>query len=453
MPFSTAHSALAALREDLAGEVFAPWDPGYDAARAVFDARDGRRPAVIARCADAADVVRAVRFGRELDLRIAVRGGGHGAAGTAAADGALLVDLSRMRRVTVDPVAGAARVEGGATTGDLDRAALPYGLATTGARARGTGVAGFVLGGGTGWLDRLFGPAVDNLLGVELVTAGAERVRASADEHPELFWALHGGGGNFGVATALTLRLHELPRFSLALLRYPPGCGAEVIRAFREVFRGGPDELGGAVLYLAGPPAPAGGPRCAALLTYAGGPDGLRDLAGPLRALPHEAGPAGELPYTAAQRLLDTPPGLRLHRSARCLTGLPEQAVDAFRAGGEDLPAATGSRYLLFPQGGAVAAGPGGYPVAWRDAPWTAHPCAVWADPADDERALRWVREACAALAPWSAGAVCLNLIGDEGPERVRAGLGAGNVLRLEKVKRRYDPDNVFRCNHNIRPV
>ncbi|MGW1607541.1 BBE domain-containing protein, partial [Streptomyces eurythermus] len=149
----------------------------------------------------------------------------------------------------------------------------------------------------------------------------------------------------------------------------------------------------------------------------------------------------------------DTPPGLRHHRSARCLTGLPREAAAAFHAGGEGIPAATGSRHLLFPQGGAVAAGPRGYPLAWRDAPWTAHPWAVWADPADDERALRWVREACAALVPWSTGAVCLNLIGDEGPERVRAGLGAGHVLRLEKVKRRYDPDNVFRCNHNIRPV
>ncbi|MEU3527509.1 FAD-binding oxidoreductase [Streptomyces sp. NPDC038707] len=453
MAFSTAHSALAALREDLAGEVFAPWDPGYDAARVLFDARADPRPAVIARCAGTADVVRAVRFGRELDLRIAVRGGGHGTAGAAAADGALVVDLGRMRRVTVDPVAGAARVEGGATTRDLDRAALPYGLATTGARARGTGVAGHVLGGGTGWLDRLCGPAVDNLLGVELVTAGAERVRASADERPELFWALHGGGGNFGVVTALTLRLRELPEFSLAVLRYPPGLGPEVVRAFRETFRTGPDELGGAVLYLAGPSAPAGGPRCAAVLTYAGRADRLRDLAGPLRALPHEAGPTGEVPYPAAQSLLDLPPGLRHHGSARCLTALPEEAAAAFCAGGQGLPAATRSRQLLFPQGGAVAAGPAGYPVAWRDAPWAAHPWAVWTDPADDERAVRWVRDACAALEPWSTGAGCLNLIGDEGPERIRAGLGAGNMLRLEKVKRRYDPDNVFRRNHNIRPV
>ncbi|MEU3416743.1 FAD-binding oxidoreductase [Streptomyces sp. NPDC006658] len=448
---SKAHSALAALREDLAGEVFAPWDPGYDAARAVSGARAERRPAVIARCADAADVVRAVRFGRDLDLRIAVRGGGRGLAGTASGDGALMVDLRRMRRVAVDPVAAVVRVEGGATTGDLDRAALPYGLATPGARARATGVAGFVLGGGTGWLDRAFGPAVDHLLAVELVTAGAERVRASADERPELFWALHGGGGNFGIATALTLRLRGLPRFSLARLLYPPGLAPEVVRAFRDILRTGPDELSGAVLYSS--PHPVDGPLCAAVLTYAGGADGLRALAGPLRALPHIRERTAEVPYTRAQRLLDLPAGLRLHWSAECLSGLPEEAVDAFCAEAEGMPVPSRSRQLLFPQGGAVAAGPRSCPVASRDAPWIAHPCAAWADPADDARALGWVRDVRAAVRPWRTGAVCLDLIGEEGPERVRAGLGAGNMLRLEKVKRRYDPDDVFRCHHNVRPV
>jgi FAD/FMN-containing dehydrogenase len=456
---SKAHAALAALREDLAGEVFAPWDPGYDAARAVFDARTDRRPAVIARCADAADVVRAVRFGRDLDLRITVRGGGRGLGGTASGDGALMVDLRRMRRVTVDPVAGTVRVEGGATTGDLDRAALPYGLAAPGARLRASGVAGFVLGGGTGWLDRAFGPAVDHLLAVELVTAGAEPVRASADEHPELFWALHGGGGNFGVATALTLRLRGLPRFSLARLLYPPHLAPEVVRAFRETLSTGPDELSGAVLYAAGPPAPFAppgpveGPLCAAVLTYAGGPDGLRGLAGPLRGLPYTRERTGEVPYPEAQDLLGLPPGPRHHGSAECLSGLPEEAVDAFCAGAKGMPVPSRSRQLLFPQGGAVAAGAHAWPVASRTAPWIAHPCAVWADPASDARALGWVRDARAAVRPWRTGAVCLDLIGDEGPERVRAGLGAGNMLRLEKVKRRYDPDNVFRCRHGIRPL
>ncbi|MEU1010617.1 FAD-binding oxidoreductase [Streptomyces sp. NPDC005890] len=456
---SKAGAALAALREHLVGDVFAPGDPGYDEARTVFNAMIDRRPAVIAQCADATDVVRAVRFGRELDLHIAVRGGGHGVAGTALGDGALVVDLRRMHRVTVDPAAEAVRVEGGATMSHLDRATQPYGLATTGGRASTTGVGGFVLGGGTGWLDRAFGLAVDNLIGVELVTADAERVHASADENPELFWALHGGGGNFGVATALTLELHELPEFSIVLLMFLPQRGPDVIQTFREIMLTGPDAVGGAVLYITGPPEEFTPPElvgelvCAALLTYTGGEDGLRELAEPLLALPHEVELAGDLPYADVQCMLDDPPGMRNYWSAEYLSGLPDEAVDVFCARADGMPVPTGTQHILFPQGGAIAGGPHEYPVPYRDALWAAHPFAVWADPADDERAMSWVREVRTGLRPWSTGAVYLNFIGDEGPERVRAGLGAGNTLRLEKVKRRYDPDNVFRFNHNIRPV
>ncbi|MEU6672383.1 FAD-binding oxidoreductase [Streptomyces sp. NPDC046727] len=456
---SKAHAALAALREDLDGEVFAPGDPGYDDARRVFNAMIDRRPAVIAQCANATDVVRAVRFGRELDLHIAVRGGGHSVSGAAVADNALVVDLRRMHAVTVDPAAEAVRIEGGATMSHLDRATQPYGLATTGGRASTIGVGGFVLGGGSGWLDRAFGLAVDNLIGVELVTADAERVHANADENPELFWALHGAGGNFGIATALTLQLHELPEFSRVLLLYLPECGPAAVRAFREVIGGGPDELGGAVLYLTGPPAQfvpealVGRLTCGVLLTYAGGGDGLRGLAEPLLALPHAAELAGDLPYADAQCMFDDPPGLRNHWSAEYLTGLPDEAVDVFCAHADGMPVPTRARHFLFPQAGAVTAGPHEYPVPCRCAPWAVHPYGLWADPADDERAEAWVRDVRDALRPWGTGAVCLNFIGDEGPERVRAGLGAGNLLRLEKLKRAYDPDNVFRFNHNIHPV
>ncbi|MFE9454870.1 FAD-binding oxidoreductase [Streptomyces sp. NPDC006739] len=448
-PLSKARTALAALREDLAGDVFAPWDQGYDEARRVFSALSDRRPAVIARCADETDVVRAVRFARDLDLRIAVRGGGHGLAGAARVDGALLVDLRRMRRVSVDPAARTARAEGGATLGGLDRATRPHGLAAAGAHAPAAGavgLAGFVLGGGTGRPDRALGLAVDDLLGVELVTADAERVRAGPDEHPELFWALHGGGGNFGIATALTLRLHPLPGFSLTLLLCPPWLGPALVRAFREVIRAGPDAVGGEVTYPT-----AGEPVYGALLTYPGGQADLRGLAGPLLALPHEA----ELTGADALRLLGCPPGARAHWSAECPTALPDELVDVFCARARALSVPGGSRHTLFPLGGAVATGPvpAAYPVPYRDAAWVVRPFAQWADPADDERALAWVRDARADVRPWAGGAVCLSLVGDEGPERVRAGLGAGNLLRLEKVKRRYDPDNVFRCNHNIEPV
>jgi FAD/FMN-containing dehydrogenase len=456
---SKAGAALTALREDLSGDVFAPWDTGYDEARAVYNGMIDRRPAVIAQCVDEADVVRSVRFARELDLPVAVRGGGHSVAGMALNDGGLVVDLRHLRAVTVDPVAEAVRVAGGATMSDLDRATQPYGLATTGGRASTTGVGGFVLGGGTGWLDRWCGLAVDNLLGVELVTADGSRVHASADENPELFWALHGGGGNFGVATALTLALHELPVFSIALVLYLPEVGPEVIRTYRDLITAAPVEASGGVLYLTGPPAEFVPPHlvgtllCGALLAYAGPEEDMRKLAEPLLALPHETEVVTAIPYADFQTMFDDPPGLRNYWSVEYLEDAPDAFVDVFCDRAHSMPVPSSTQHVLFPQGGAIAAGPHEYPVPYRDAPWAVHPFAAWEDPADDERCTRWVRDVRADVRPWSTGAVYLNFIGDEGAERVVAGLGAENARRLAEVKRHYDPDNVFRFNHNIRPA
>ncbi|GJF23005.1 MULTISPECIES: FAD-binding oxidoreductase [Streptomyces] len=456
---STAGAATAALREELTGEVFAPGDPGYDEARTVHNAMIDRRPAVIARCAHEDDVVRAVRFGRELDLPIAVRGGGHSVSGQALNDGGLVIDLRLMHEVTVHPAARAVRVGGGATMSHLDRATQPYGLATTGGRASTTGVGGFVLGGGTGWLDRWCGLAVDNLLGVELVTADARRIQAGPDENADLFWGLHGGGGNFGIATALTLKLHELPEFSLALVLYPPESGELVVRTFRDVIESGPDEVGGGVLYFTGPPAEFVPPHlvgtllCGMLLTHAGPEAGLRRFAEPLLALPHEAEVVGAVPYADLQCMIDDPPGLRNYWSAEHLTGLPDEAVDVYCARAATMPVPSGTQHTLFPQGGAISDGPSDYPVPYRDASWVVHPFGVWEDPDDDERGIRWVRDVRADVRPWSTGAVYLNFIGDEGADRVVAGLGTENARRLAELKRRYDPDNVFRFNHNIRPA
>ncbi|MEU9168063.1 FAD-binding oxidoreductase [Streptomyces sp. NPDC048420] len=456
---SKAGAALSALREDLAGDVFAPDDPGYDEARIVFNAMIDRRPAVIAQCVDEDDVVRSVRFARDLDLPIAVRGGGHSVAGMAVNDGGVVVDLRHMRAVTVDPAARAVRVAGGATMSDLDRTCEPYGLATTGGRASTTGVGGFVLGGGSGWLDRWCGLAVDNLLGVELVTADGERVHANADEHPDLFWALHGGGGNFGVATAITLKLHELPAFSIALLLYLPEFGPEVVRTYRELIAHGPDEASGGILYLTGPPEEFVPPHlvgtllCGALLTYAGTEADMRKVAEPLLALPHEGEVVGAMPYTDVQCMIDDPPGMRNYWSAEYLTGLPDEYVDVYCSRANSMPVPTRTINALFPLGGAIAGGPHEWPVPYRDAPWGLHPFGMWEDPADDERGIQWVRDVRADARPWSTGAVYLNFIGDEGADRVEAGVGAENTRRLAELKRRYDPDNVFRFNHNIRPA
>ncbi|MFF4296210.1 FAD-binding oxidoreductase [Streptomyces vinaceus] len=455
---SKAGRALADLRDDLAGQVIAPDDPGYDEARTVFNAMVDRRPAVIARCESEADVVTTVRFARELDLPVAVRGGGHSVAGMSLNDGGVVVDMRGMQEVTVHPGAKAVRVGGGALMGALDRACQPYGLATTGGRVSTTGVTGFTLGGGSGWLDRKFGLAVDNLLGVDLVTADGSTLTATAEDNPELFWALHGGGGNFGVATSLTLRLHELPEFAICLLLYPLEAGPEVLRTYREVVGNGPAEAGGGVIYLTAPPEPfvpehlVGTLMAGALLTYAGGEDALRKLAAPLLALPHEVEVLTALPYADFQCMLDDPPGLRNYWSAEYLTGMPDELVSVFCALGDVMPTG-GTQHVMFPLGGAIADGPPEFPVPYRDSPWAVHPFGIWEDPADDEKAVRWVKDVRAKVQPWSTGAVYLNFTGDEGSERVAAGLGAENLARLGAVKRAYDPDNVFRFNHNIRPA
>ncbi|MEV4920351.1 FAD-binding oxidoreductase [Streptomyces tirandamycinicus] len=457
-PQPLAEPALAGLRDSLAGEAITPGHAGYDEARALFNAMIDRRPSVIVQCESAADVATAVRFAREHGLELAVRGGGHGVAGLATTDGGLVVDLRRMHAVTVDPDARTARVGGGATMSDLDRATQPYALATTGGRASTTGLGGFVLGGGSGWLERKFGLACDNLVAVDLVTADGAEVHASEEENPELFWALHGGGGNFGVATSLTLRLHPLPAMSVAFLFFPAERGEEVLPVYREVLESAPDETGGGFIYLTGPPEDfmpehlVGRAVALVLVTYAGPEPELRKAAAPLLGLGHEAEILQELPYAELQCMIDDPPGLRNYWSAEYLRALPDPAVDAFCARADSMIVPSNTQHILFPMGGALRRGDSEWPLPWRTAQWVLHPFAIWEDPADDERGRQWVRDARTDMTPWSVGQVYLNFIGDEGRERVVAGFGAENYRRLAGVKAAYDPDNVFRLNHNIKP-
>ncbi|MGP3636715.1 FAD-binding oxidoreductase [Streptomyces sp. 24-1644] len=458
-PRTTTEADLTGLREDLAGDALTPADTGYDEARTVFNSMIDRHPSVIAQCESPTDVAHAVRFARAHNLEIAVRGGGHSVAGMALSEGGLVVDLRRMNTVTVDPASRAVRVGGGAIMSDLDRATQPYALATTGGRVSTTGVGGFTLGGGSGWLERKFGLACDNLLGVELVTADGETVHASADENPELFWALHGGGGNFGVATSLTLELHELPAMSMALLLHPPADGRVVVETFRDVMESAPDEAGGGCLYLTAPPEDfvpehlVGTLVCTTLITCAGPEEQVRALAAPLLALDHEAEVVAELPYAELQCMLDDPPGMRNYWSAEYLESFPNAAVEAFCARASDIPMPSATQHVLFPMGGAVTRNTDGYPLPWRSAPWAVHPFGVWESPSDDARSRQWVRDVRAAMRPWSGGAVYLNFIGNEGSDRVVEGVGAGNYARLAAVKAKYDPGNAFHLNHNVRPA
>lgn len=449
---------LGALRDGFAGDVITPGDPVYDEARAVFNAIIDRHPAVVAQCENVDDVTKAIHFGRQRGLEVAVRGGGHSVAGMGVTDGGIVIDLRRMHGVSVDPAARTTTVAGGATMSHLDRATQPHGLMTTGGRVSTTGVGGFTLGGGSGWFDRKFGLACDNLVSVELVTADGSVVRASEDDNPELFWALHGGGGNFGVATSFTFRVHPLPAVTAALLLWPPDAGPGVARAYRDFAETAPDEVGGGFLYLTGPPEEfvpehlVGKLACAVLVTYAGPEAEARTVIGPMLELGHDGEMIIEMPYAELQCMLDDPPGYRNYWTAEYLDSCPDEAIDVFCRRASDMIVPSPSQHVLLPQGGAVARGPADYPVPWRQAAWVVHPLGLWEDPADDDRGRQWARDLQADMKPWSSGAVYLNFIGDEGEERIVAGVGQDNYRRLAAVKGQYDPDNLFRLNHNIKP-
>ncbi len=457
---SAARDDLAAdqLRHEMRGSVLVADDDGYDEARSIFNGMVDKRPGVLAQCAGADDVAAALRFARERGLEVAVRGGGHSVAGSGLTDGGLVVDLRRMRSVVVDPGTRTVTVQGGATMSDLDRATEPHGLATTGGRVSTTGVGGFTLGGGTGWLDRKLGLACDRLVSVDLVRADGRRVRAAEDENVELFWALHGGGGNFGVATSFTFRLDPVPGVTAALLIWPPQAGPEVLRRWRDLMESAPDEVGGGFLYLTGPPEDFVPTElvdrlvCATLVTYTGTEAEAQPFLDPMLELAPAARLVLELPYAELQCLLDDPPGYRNYWSAEHLGSLPDAAVDVFCARSADVIVPSPSQHVVFPQGGLTARQGHEWPTPFRTAPWVVHPFGLWDDPADDDRGRQWARDVRADVQPWATGDVYLNFIGEEGGDRVAAGFGE-HYERLARVKAEHDPDNVFHLNHNIQPA
>jgi FAD/FMN-containing dehydrogenase len=450
--------ALADFRAGFMGSVLLPGDVGYDDARTIHNAMTDRRPSAIVQCESVEDVSRAIRFGRESEREIAVRGGGHGVAGDALTDGGIVIDLRRMQSVAVDPEARTARVDGGALMTHLDRATQPYALATTGGRVSTTGVAGYTLGGGSGWLERRYGLTCDNLLSVELVTADGEIVHACADNHSDLFWALHGGGGNFGVVTSLTLRLHRLPAVTAMLLLWRAEAGPEILRAYRDFMKSAPQEVGGAFTYITGPaeafvPEPLVGElACAVLITYAGGEAEARDVSAALLELGHDGEMIVEVPYAELQCMFDKPPGYRNYYSAEYLSTLPDEAADRYCARARDMVVPSHSEQTLFALGGAVTNGISDHPIPWRRAEWVVHPFGMWDAPDDDERVRRWAHDLRADVRPWSTKSVYLNFIGDEGDDRIVEGVGPENYRRLAATKSRYDPDNIFHLNHNIKP-
>ena len=435
-------------------------DPRYDETRTVFNAMIDRRPAVIARCASPADVTEALRLARQQDYQVAVRAGGHSVAGTSVNDGGLVIDVRPMNSVSVDAAARRVRVGSGATWGQFDQATQEHGLGTTGGRVSTTGVAGLTLGGGSGWAERSFGLTCDSLVSVDLVTAGGQELTASEAEHPELFWALHGGGGNFGVVTAFEFRLHQLgPTVLAGLMAWPGDQAQQIAAAYRDLAFEAPDELGSGLVMLTGPPedfVPAflqGRNMVGLGLLWTGDPADGEEAVKVFRDLHPAADLVAPMPYAAFQRMIDDPPGLHNYWTASYHEDFPDEALDIFVRYGQDRKSPM-TQLALVPWGGAVARGDNGStPLANRNARWITHPFALWDDPADTSANVEWARSFRRDIAAYATDGVYLNFIGNEGQDRIRAAFGPANYARLAAVKAEYDPANVFRGNQNIAPA
>ena len=444
------------------GTLLGPDDPGYDDARTLFNAMFDRRPLVVARCSSADDVAAAVRTARERGLDLTVFGGGHGVTGAAVADDAVCIDLRGMKGITVDPEARTARAEAGLVWGEVDAATQEHGLAVTGGRASDTGIGGLALGSGSGWLERKFGFTCDNLLAAEVVTADGRQVLASAEENPELFWGLRGGGGNFGIVTAFHFRLHPVGPILLGgMLMYPAAMARDLVEFYAGFIADAPDEVVGGLAFICAPPLDfvpepvRGQPVVGVVLAYVGTVEDGEAALRPLR----EFGPPAidmvePMPYVALQQIIDAgnPWGMRNYWTADFLGELPAKAIDTWVEHATD-PVSPMSQMLLIPGGGALSrVDDNATAFGNRNAPWNIHLLGMWPDPADDERNIAYVREFGAAMKPWTTGRTYLNFIGDEGGGRVEAAFGPEKFARLQRLKDEWDPTNVFCHNQNIPP-
>jgi FAD/FMN-containing dehydrogenase len=459
----SATSALAGLGDVVLGQVIRPDDPGYDEARRVWNGSIDRRPMAVVRCTGVADVQAAVRFAREHDLLLAVRGGGHNVAGLGTCEGGLVIDLSPMTATRVDPTGRRARAEPGLRWGDLDRHTQAFGLAVPGGIVSTTGVAGFTLGGGVGWLHRPFGLTVDNLVAATVVTADGRLVRATEEAAPDLLWGLRGGGGNFGIVTTFEFRLHPVgPELVAGLVLYRAADLAAVAAGYREIMASAPDELTLMLVLRRAPAAPflppsLRGEPVVGLVGCHAGPvaEGARALA-PLRDL---AEPLFEAmvtrPYRELQSMMDGSwaPGYGNYWKAEYLTGVPDNAIEVL---GEHLRDITSplSDIKVNALGGSTARVPvGATAFAHRAAPFLLNINARWPLPGDEDPHIGWARGLWDAMRPYSAGGGYVNFLGEEGSDRVRAAYGEATFRRLVALKRTYDPANTFRVNQNIPPT
>jgi len=452
--------AIAAFRASLRGELIEPGDASYEEARKVYNRMIERRPRLIVRCADVADVMAAVKFGREQKLLVAIRCGGHNAGGLGVCDDGLVIDLSRMNYVRVDPKKKTVQVGGGALWRDVDHATHAFGLAVPSGIISTTGVAGLTLGGGLGYLARRYGLTIDNLLAVEMVLADGRFVTASAKENSDLFWAVRGGGGNFGVVTSFLFKGQPVHTVYGGPMFWPLEDAAEMMRWYRDFIVKAPDDVYGFFAFHTIPPVAPFPERfhlkkmCGIVWCYTGPIKKAEKVFKPIRKFKAAAiDLVGPIPHPALQSLFDGlyPPGMQWYWKADFVRTLPDEAIVQHVKHAETLPTLQSTMHL-YPINGVAGRVKRGATAWWhRDANWTEVIVGVDPDPAKKEEISAWAKEYWSALHPYSAGGAYINFMMDEGEERIRATYGK-NYKRLAKTKKRYDPGNLFRVNQNIRP-
>ncbi|HVF78981.1 MAG TPA: FAD-binding oxidoreductase [Solirubrobacteraceae bacterium] len=454
--------AVSPFIDEFAGNVLSPGEPGYDDARAVFNGAIDRRPALIAQVCDARDVAAALRHAEREDLPVAVRCGGHSGAGFGVIDDGLVIDVRRLKRIEVDLERRVVRAGAGLTWGELDAATQAHGLAVTGGRMSTTGVAGLTLGSGSGWLERKHGLTADNLLSATVVTADGDIVRTDPVQHPDLFWALRGGGGNFAIVTEFELALHQVgPIITAGMLLFAWERAEEVLRAYRDVMAAAPDELGGCAALQLAPPAPfvpaglVGKPVLAIIVAAFADDEKERErLVAPLRALAPLIDVVAPMPYVALQQITDQgcPQGMQNHWKAAFLDDLFDTAIADAIAVAADIPSPL-TVVLLQPLGGAYArVEEGATALSHRGARWAYHALSLWPDPADTPVNRAWTTRFADTMAAYGDGSAHPNHVSDPAGTRVRAFYGEETYARLVAVKDRWDPRNVFAANQNIRP-
>jgi FAD/FMN-containing dehydrogenase len=456
-----AEQAVNAFAAQLQGELIQPGNTRYDETRKVYNAMIDKSPALIARCMNATDVVSAVNFGRKNQMTVAIRGGGHNGPGFGTCDDGLVIDLSQMRGVRVDPSNNQVRVEGGCVWGDVDKATHPFGLAVPSGILSSTGVGGLTLGGGTGYLARHYGLTIDNLLGVDMVLADGSSVTANSEENADLFGAVRGGGGNFGVVTSFLFKTNPVQTVYGGPMFWPLELSADLLRFWQDFILSAPEDINGWFAFATVPPV-APFPEqyhlqkmCAVVWCYTGDLANAEAAFAPIRKFsPPAIDFAGPIPYPALQSMFDAlyPPGLQWYWRADFFNHYDDKAIDLHVKHGSQLPTMFSTMHI-YPINGAVQR-VGNQDTAWgyRDANFAQVIVAVDPDPKNNERMAEWAKDYWLALHPYSAGGGYVNMIMDEGEERVKAAY-RDNYARLAQIKAKYDPHNFFHVNQNIKPA